>query len=109
MDWRLANVEERAQAAPDTFAIPPLAEREALRPGDLAKLVFLDDEPGRGPGGERMWVEIDDVTIRMDIAYGGVLRNSPVVVAGLSFGDRVRFGPEHIADFERVGPTPIKS
>lgn len=100
--WRLADVEERASAAPDTFAIPPRAERESLQPGDLAKLVFLDGEPVGGPfggpGGERMWVLVGATE---GGRYAGTLRNRPVVVRGLALDDEVRFGPEHVADFER--------
>ncbi len=61
-------------------------------PGDLAKLIFVSPE-----GGERMWVRVDTAEAGR---YRGTLDNRPVATAGLSIGDAVEFGPEHVADVE---------
>lgn len=79
---------------PATFWIPTRAHRDALRVGDLAKLVFV---PAFNLPAERMWVEVRRV---VDGRYHGILRNTPVIV-GLARGSELEFGPEHIADWER--------
>ena len=58
-DWGLLDAESQHEAFPDTFPIPTLPERVALRTGDMVKLVFvLDPPPASGPNAERMWVEV---------------------------------------------------
>ena len=87
---RLADVEERA-AGSKTFVIPSREEREYLWPGDLAKLVFEGI-------GERLWVRVVDV---LDgCTYVGVMVSSPLG-GDLRMGDRLVFGPEHVADISR--------
>lgn len=92
MSWTLASAEARA-AAHSSFKIPSRSEREDLRVGDLAKLVFVVD----GAGGERMWVEVTAVAAGR---YRGILRNVPVTIPGIAEGDTVEFGPEHVADWD---------
>lgn len=73
VDFRLADAEARHRESPRSFFIPARAEREALQPGELAKLLFeIVDPDGDMPGGERMWVGVTE-------------RN-----------EEVRFGPEHV-------------
>ena len=96
MSWALADVEARASKYA-SFEIPGRAKREALRVGDLAKLVFVDLQIHDGASGERMWVEIVRVVAGR---YRGRLRNAPVVIDGLEEGALVDFGPEHVADWE---------
>jgi hypothetical protein len=96
MMYELDDVEERNCAHSNTFQIPTLEERLALRPGDLVRLIF---KPKRKPGGERMWVEILGRLIHSDnhISYTGELRNSPITINGLQYRDVVRFEPKHVA------------
>lgn len=105
MDYVLANVEERERGNRETFVIPGMKFRHALRVGDLAKLVFVRAEP---PAGERMWVEITVVhhanSPTERTRYTGVLRNHPGDIDA-KYGDEVHFGPEHVADFERPART----
>lgn len=91
--WRLADVEERAREAPNSFRIPSRQERETLQPGDAAKLIFTT-----AGDGERMWVLVKLAT---DGHYVGSLENRPVVIEGLAPGDAIGFGPEHVADLDR--------
>jgi len=91
MTWTLASAEARA-AANDSFEIPTRAEREALRIGDLAKLVFVNSRKD----GERMWVKIETV-LRLGAAaprYCGRLQNMPVMIQNLQEDAVITFGPE---------------
>lgn len=92
MSWKLSNTEARATEHPASFQIPSRAKREALRVGDLAKLIFRD----KGVG-ERMWVKVTGVEAG---GYRGQLTNAPAAVHGLAKGDSVKFGPEHIASLD---------
>lgn len=93
MTWFLVNTERRALQG---FAIPPRAVRNHLAVGDLVKLVF-SERPEDAAAGERMWVEILSAASGR---YQGRLRNEPVSIQGLSLGDLVEFGPEHVASWE---------
>jgi hypothetical protein len=82
---------------PDTFQIPAQAERESLRTGDLAKLIFrieLDDEVHV----ERMWVQVTGVRPE---SYAGVLRNDPYCTDELRFGMPVEFHADHVIQIRR--------
>jgi hypothetical protein len=96
----LANVEDRAVAAPGTFQIPARFKRASLHAGDLAKLVFVVPSMSAPPNGERMWVKITAVE---DGRYRGLLSNKPVLIEDLQPDDPVEFGPEHVADCEAGG------
>ena len=88
--WRLADVEGRA-AGSRTFAIPSREEREDLWPGDQAKVILEEI-------GERLWVRVADV---LDgCVYVGAVASSPLC-GDCRMGDRLVFGPEHVADISR--------
>jgi hypothetical protein len=86
--YELANVEDRAARYWRTFRIPPREERESLKVGDRAMLIFDNKE--------RMRVAVTTVK---DGSYVGLLASHPVSV-DLKHGDRVVFGPEHVLDVE---------
>ena len=99
--WMLLSAEASAAAAPDTFLIPSRSERESLKPGDAAKLLF-DIEAREGGkvairAVSRMWVIVKSITTD---GYLGVLDNDPGTAEDLNLfpGDLVTFGPEHICD-----------
>ena len=95
VDYRLANAEDKHAASPRTFFIPARSERDNLRPGDFAKLLFELVDPGDDdPSAKRMWVQ---VTGRQDATYVGALTNQPRAITTIDLGDRVEFGPEHVA------------
>jgi uncharacterized protein YegJ (DUF2314 family) len=97
--WTLASAEARATLHA-SFRIPPRAEREALRVGDFAKLVFIDPAEEAAASGERMWIEIVAVQAGR---YRGRLRNVPVLIRDLKEDDPIEFGPEHVADWTERG------
>ncbi len=103
VDFRLGNGEALHRAAPRSFFIPGRAERDSLRPGDVAKVLFEIIDPGPGmPSAERMWV---GVTGRDADGYTGVLTNVPSVITTIRQGDTVRFGPEHV--ISTLGDWPL--
>jgi len=104
--WELESGEERHERSPDSFWIPPRAERETLQPGQTAKLLFVIE--GEHPGGEicvevgRMWVF---VTEAQDGEYVGILDNQPASLEPspdvyLSEGVEIPFHPEHVIDID---------
>ena len=95
-DWGLLDAEAQHEAFPDTFPIPTSDERQALRAGDMVKLVFvLDPPPTSGPNAERMWVEVR--TALPDNTYEGWLTNRPKVVTSLEPSSVVAFDARHVA------------
>lgn len=85
----LVDVERVAAEHPDTFHIPNRGMRERLRPGDLVKLHFQNDEGHV----ERMWVETRAVGL---LGYEGILDNDPTRPMGVEAGDSVGFLPCHV-------------
>jgi hypothetical protein len=95
-EWGLLDAESQNDAFPDTFPIPSRPEREALRTGDMVKLVFvLDPPPTSGPNAERMWVEVR--TAHPDGTFDGWLTNQPVVILSLAPSALVAFEARHVA------------
>ncbi|WP_426570996.1 immunity protein Imm33 domain-containing protein [Aquihabitans sp. McL0605] len=95
-EWGLLDAEAQHEAFPDTFPIPTVGERQALRAGDMVKLVFvLDPPPASGPNAERMWVEVRSTL--PDSAYEGWLTNRPKVITSLEPSAVVAFEARHVA------------
>lgn len=94
--WELVSAEGRNAAYPSSFLIPSRNEREALVPGDGAKLLFDIQASENGIVMERMWVIVKS---RTDQGYIGVLESDPVSVRefGPHTGECITFRPEHIA------------
>lgn len=107
--WRLNSGEERQREAPDTFWIPKREHREALYPGDFAKLMFriaLDDRD------DPVSVEIMRVIVRerADWVYFGLLDNEPDTIDendALWVGTEVQFRAEHIIDLHHANNEPV--
>ena len=96
--YTLDNGAETHREFPDTFEIPSQAERESLRPGDLAKLMFrieFDDEAHV----ERMWVQVAEVKPEF---YVGVLDNDPDCTEEIRIGMRVEFHADHVIQIDRA-------
>ena len=77
--WCLEDGEALHSEAPETFWLPHVERREALQPGDLAKLIFRiavdnDEEP---VAVERMWVLVRE---RVGEHYLGILDNDPFAI-----------------------------
>jgi len=93
-EYRLGNGELRNQQNPRTFFIPTRAEREAVNPGELVKLLFeIVDPTDDMPSAERMWVKVTEAA---GGRYIGELDNEPSALTSIRPGDRIEFGPEHI-------------
>lgn len=102
--WVLVSAEDQAAMSPDTFHIPPQSERNLLKPGDAARLLFDIETHENGKiidrGIDRMWVIIK---IKTGDRYIGVLDNNPGLAENLKLheGDFILFGPEHISNIDR--------
>ena len=81
---------------PDTFQIPSQAERENLKPGDLAKLIFRISN-GDEVNVERMWVQVLEVSSQ---SYVGVLDNDPYCTNEIRSGMKVQFHPDHVIQIQ---------
>lgn len=97
--WHLGDGVESNRLHPDTFWIPSPEEKARITEGSVVKLMFHM----RDGWGERMWVKVEKVTRK---GYVGTLRNSPVGIPRLDYGDKVKFGPDAIID---VDPDTILS
>ncbi|WP_165185737.1 immunity protein Imm33 domain-containing protein [Caulobacter soli] len=86
-----------ALAAPYTFPLPSEAEGQALTPGELVKLMFRSDPPGRKWDAERMWVKVTEVS---PDGLVGVLDNDPYDMPQLRAGARIAFQAHHVIDIE---------
>jgi hypothetical protein len=89
--WHLDSGVERNRQHPESFEIPDDESRLCVEPGDRVKLVF---GMKHGPG-ERMWVDVLRVGKKKLV---GTLRNDPLFMPRLTYGDRVKFRHEHIVD-----------
>lgn len=88
--YKLVDVVLRASSSPK-FYVPAASDRKHLCRGDMAKLIFNDEE--------RMWVSVTEVE---GLGwYRGELRNHPVSVP-LRYGDEVRFHARHVADISAM-------
>lgn len=99
--WCLMDGEALHREAPSTFWLPDVARREALQPGDLAKLVFRISVEGEEPVAvERMWVLVRG---RVGEHYLGVLDNDPVAIAENDefwSGVELPFMARHVIDID---------
>lgn len=98
--WCLENGEALHREAPETFWLPDLEQRDALQPGDLAKLVFrISLDSGEEPVAvERMWVLVRG---RAGEYYIGILDNNPSSIEEndeLWSGTELPFAARHVID-----------
>ncbi|MVN85480.1 hypothetical protein GO986_01710 [Deinococcus sp. HMF7620] len=105
--FELVSAEQKHQASPATFWLPPEAERQNLQRGQAAKLLFdilVQTETGAHEiGTERMWVIVAG---RTSTGYIGILDSQPASTRPdhyLVFGAEVPFQAEHICD---IGAPP---
>lgn len=98
--WSLDDGEARHRDAPETFWIPQRAAREALQPGDYAKLIFRIALEQDEIAFERMWVIVRG---RLGNTYFGRLDNEPTSIEendDLWLGTEVPFRAEHVIDID---------
>lgn len=92
---------------PETYWIPPRADRESLQTGDLVKIRFYIRVKGQDGAtvdhGERMWVQIKG---RAEDWYRGELDNDPRCTDTIRAGLEVWFQSRHIiAIYPAAGRT----
>ena len=95
MNYTLINAVERHQQNPTTFEIPDAETIQRLDVGYYAKIGFEGTDESSACG-ERMWVKV--LKVRSNGTFEGALANDPVVIEGLTFGDRVTFARHNILD-----------
>lgn len=78
---------------PDAFEIPTEAEKRAIEPGAVVKLMFQMKDGW----GERMWVSVSGVGKRH---LTGVLINQPVGIPRLTDGATIKFTHSHVIDID---------
>lgn len=101
--YRLGDGEALNRQHPDTFHIPSRDERENLKPGDLAKLLFEVVDPAPGSiTAERMWVQVTEVAAD---GYVGFLDNDPQVLTSMRPGSRIEFRAHHVIATWDDGPV----
>lgn len=107
--WHLESGEKRHAESPQTFWIPAREERETLKSGDYAKLLFRialdsDDDPFSV---ERMWVLVRG---RVGDTYFGVLENKPDAIEENDefwLGTELPFRAEHVIDIQPANKESI--
>jgi len=98
----LEDPRPKAKASPYTFFLPAPVEIDALRPGDLAKLVIVSVPRSLNWSGERMWVRVSEITPQ---GMKGTLENDPCDFPQLPRGSEVRFERHHIIDLLYEDPA----
>ena len=107
--WELRSGEKSHEENPEKFWIPTQNERDSLKKGMAARLIFdveTKDENGKIlTNGERMWVI---VLSKKNDYYLGILSNEPASVepdtSYLKLGSKLWFKAEHVIDID----TPPK-
>jgi hypothetical protein len=109
--WRLEDGEELNREFPETFRIPGRAVREALQPGDFAKLVFafaVEGDDGENlQEVDRMWVVVRE---RSAGGYLGQLDNEPTAICendAFWLGAELPFEPRHVIDVEHGNDASV--
>ena len=113
--WGLVSGEARHAESSESFWIPALSERQSLKVGQVAKLIFeIESENERGEverNYERMWVVVLEIASPY---YIGRLINKPATVDEteefyLSLGAEVPFLPEHVIDIDQPPEEFLKT
>jgi uncharacterized protein YegJ (DUF2314 family) len=97
-NWDLTDAIAMSAACPNTFFSPCPALINLLRIGDSVQLGFDVDPIDRGCHfciGERMWVRVTSITPHGLI---GTLRNYPMAINALEYGQVVQFQARNILD-----------
>lgn len=102
--WELRSGEESHANNPEEFWIPSLEQRQNIKRGQAARLIFdiesVDENDQVVIQGERMWTIVAE---KIGDYYIGILDNQPASFEPidniyLCFGAEILFLPEHIID-----------
>jgi hypothetical protein len=102
--YELEDPRQIAAEAPYTYFLPSVAKLQALRTGDIVKIVIRAVPPSEKHDAERMCVIVK--SLHPDFLEG-VLDNHPFDIPRLSAGDVIRFQRHHIIDIIFREPAPI--
>ncbi len=112
--WELSSGEEAHRENPDTFWIPDLRDRQSLKVGDSARLIFEIEGYGDNDEieiiGERMNVIVSEI---IGDFYIGILDHQPASIDPeddfyLGYGVEVPFKAEHVINITRPPEDYIK-
>lgn len=113
--WALVSGEARHAESADSFWIPLLSERQSLKVGQAAKLIFeIESVNEKGEferGCERMWVVVSNIEFPH---YIGRLINKPATldesaVFYLKLDVEVPFLAEHVIDIDQPPEAYLKA
>lgn len=94
-EFYLENAAQKNHEFPRTFMIPSKDEINALKIGDLIKLIFVFNTPlENGCNAERMWVKITDISNDL---FTGTLNNDPYFLKSIKADAPITFKRENIA------------
>jgi len=105
--WELRSAEAAHAKYGDEFWLPPLEERQNLKRGQAARLIFdieINNEGTIEIQGERMYVIVSE---KIGDTYIGILDNQPACSdfednVYLRLGVEVPFLAEHVIDIENL-------
>ena len=100
VSYTLDNAAEIHREFPATFKLPPQRERESLKVGDHAKLIFRIEFADKVHV-ERMWVLVSKVRRE---SYIGILDNDPYCTEEIRSGMPLEFHADHIIQIDRALP-----
>lgn len=93
-NYCLQDAAETSRLYPGTIKLPHRSDIKRLTPGDLVKLVFVNENLSEGGcAGERMWVRITSVR---NAEFLGLLDNEPSHIKTIKIYDTVSFKNENI-------------
>lgn len=101
-EFTLADVRLENARNPRTFLIPTAQQTDALKAGDIVKIIFvLTHQKEDEPHAERMWVKI---TERNGKVFTGILNNEPYYLKSIKAGELLLFTVDHIASIYGYKP-----
>lgn len=103
--YELEDPRPIAAESPYTYYLPSQARLDAVKVGDLIKLIIRSLPPSRQYNAERMWVE---VISREGELWTGSLQNTPFDMPQLQIGNVISFPPSHIIDIDWNNPDETR-
>jgi hypothetical protein len=89
--WHIRSGVETNRKFPSSFLIPNSNEKDAIRPGDAVKVMFVM----RDGWCERMWITITAVKRKK---LTGILEDTPLFIPRLTSGRILRLKRDHVID-----------
>jgi len=111
--WELASGEELHAQHPETFHLPTRENRDNLKRGDAAKLIFIiegiEENGSTDQAGERIFVIVAE---KVGDCYIGILDDQPALIevtdeTYLRFGAEIPFLAEHVIEIAEPPPKYV--